>query len=167
MPCARISAAAPAASPAPSQPGGRSASGFAARFAAKKSPRSIASREILVLSPLPCWKHLSEEVRRQLVVEMIADIEAGRRSTAGTQGVRCWEPRRCAGSIRSIIPGSRRKSPAPLFHAVSKWVRLELWAGYAWFVAVFREASTKLRSGDRLARFPAGSFPPALPFVAG
>jgi len=38
---------------------------------------------------------------------------------------------------------------------------------YAWFVAAFREAAEKLRRGDRTACFPAGSFPPALPFVAG
>jgi hypothetical protein len=47
-----------------------------------------ATREILVLSPLPCWKHLSEEVRRQLVVEMIADVEAEaalRRQRSGSQ----------------------------------------------------------------------------------
>jgi hypothetical protein len=33
------------------------------------------------------------------------------------------------------------------------------------FVAAFREASERLRSGDRMARFPLGSFPPGLPFV--
>ena len=37
---------------------------------------------------------------------------------------------------------------------------------YAWFVACFREAAAKLRAGDRLVRFPEGSFPPGLPFVA-
>ena len=36
-----------------------------------------------------------------------------------------------------------------------------------WFVAAFRTASENLRGGDRTATFPAGSFPPALPFVAG
>ena len=35
-----------------------------------------ATPEVLVLSPLPCWRHVSEEVQRQLVVEMIADIES-------------------------------------------------------------------------------------------
>jgi len=35
-----------------------------------------------------------------------------------------------------------------------------------WFVSQFREASEKLRGGNRLARFPVGSFPPApQPFV--
>jgi hypothetical protein len=126
-----------------------------------------ATREILVLSPLPCWKHLNKEVRRQLVVGMIADIEAEaalHRQRSGSQVLG-------ASKVREQHPFDRparpKKSLAPLFHAVSKRVRQELWAAYAWFVAAFRDASAKLRSGDRLARFPAGSFPPALPFVAG
>jgi hypothetical protein len=129
--------------------------------------RLYARQEILVLSPLPCWRHLSDEVRRQLVVEMIADIEAEtvlRRRHSGCQVLG-------AAAVRGQHPFDRparpKKSPAPLFHAVSKRVRQELWVAYAWFVAAFRDASAKLRSGDRLARFPAGSFPPALPFVAG
>jgi hypothetical protein len=31
----------------------------------------------------------------------------------------------------------------------------------------YREAAEKLRAGNRDAGFPAGSFPPALPFVGG
>jgi hypothetical protein len=38
---------------------------------------------------------------------------------------------------------------------------------YSCFVAAFRDAAEKLRLGDRTASFPAGSFPPALPFAAG
>jgi len=53
-----------------------------------------------------------------------------------------------------------------LFHAASKSARQELYAAYGWFVAAFREAAEKLRAGDRTVSFPAGSFPPALPFVA-
>ncbi len=34
-------------------------------------------------------------------------------------------------------------------------------------VGAFREASERMRRGDRDAPFPLGSFPPALPFVAG
>ena len=41
-----------------------------------------------------------------------------------------------------------------------------IWA-WARFVACFRSAAEKLRVGDRAAPFPAGSFPPALPFVSG
>ena len=64
-------------------------------------------------------------------------------------------------------PRHLKKSPAPLFHAISQTVRRELYEGYAWFVAAFRQAAEKLKAGDRSAAFPIGSFPPALPFVGG
>ena len=55
----------------------------------------------------------------------------------------------------------------PTFQTPSKAVRRELYEGYAWFVAAYREASEKLRDGSRMVSFPIGSFPPPLPFVAG
>ena len=68
---------------------------------------------------------------------------------------------------REDRPAKSKKSPAPLFHAASQAVRRELYEMYGWFAAAFREASEKLRAGNRMVSFPAGSFPPALPFVAG
>jgi hypothetical protein len=56
---------------------------------------------------------------------------------------------------------------APLVHAATKAARKAFYDAYAWFVAAFRQAAEKLRQGDRNAAFPAGSFPPALPFVSG
>ncbi|MFL6291502.1 MAG: hypothetical protein ACJ759_11465, partial [Thermoanaerobaculia bacterium] len=62
-------------------------------------------------------------------------------------------------------PERLKKSPAPLFHAASKDARQGLKAAYGLFLAAFREAAERLKAGDRLARFPNGCFPPALPFV--
>ncbi|HEX3530643.1 MAG TPA: hypothetical protein VH988_26570 [Thermoanaerobaculia bacterium] len=64
-------------------------------------------------------------------------------------------------------PASIARSPAPLVHAATKVVRKAFYDAYAWFVSAFRQAAEKLRQGDRNASFPSGSFPPALPFVAG
>jgi hypothetical protein len=64
-------------------------------------------------------------------------------------------------------PASLARSPAPLVHAATKAIRKAFYDAYAWFVGVFREAAERLRQGDRNAPFPSGSFPPALPFVAG
>jgi hypothetical protein len=64
-------------------------------------------------------------------------------------------------------PKKIKKSPAPLFHAASKRVRDDLRAAYFAFFAAFREAAEQLRSGVLPVVFPAGSFPPALPFVGG
>jgi hypothetical protein len=46
-------------------------------------------------------------------------------------------------------------------------VRDELRAACFEFVAAFREAAEKLKAGLFPVVFPAGSFPPALPFVGG
>ena len=63
-------------------------------------------------------------------------------------------------------PVRSKKSPAPRFHTFRKTARQDLYDAYSWFVAAFRTASEKLRSGDLTASFPPGSFPPALPFVS-
>lgn len=127
----------------------------------------FATLETLTLSPLPCWKHLPEEKQRQLVAALIVEIERGagvRRQHTGSQVLGI-------SAVRGQHPFDRsqksKKSPAPLFHAGSKVVRRELYEAYRWFVGVFRDASEKLGAGDRTAKFPVGSFPPALPFVAG
>jgi hypothetical protein len=64
-------------------------------------------------------------------------------------------------------PKKLARSPAPLVHAATQAARKAFREAYSWFVAAFRDAAEKLRKGDRSAPFPAGCFPPALPFVAG
>lgn len=112
-----------------------------------------ATREILVLSPLPCWKHLSEEVRRQLIVEMIADVEAEealRRQRSGSQVLG-------ASAVRGQHPFDRparpKRSPAPLFHAVSKQVRQALGG----LRMVRRSVSPSV--GEAAIRKPVGAVP--------
>ncbi len=62
-------------------------------------------------------------------------------------------------------PNRTKKSPAPRFHAVRKWIRKELYQTYTLFVQAYREAAELLRMGNRNAVFPRGCFPPPLPFV--
>jgi hypothetical protein len=57
-------------------------------------------------------------------------------------------------------PARPKKSPAPLFHAFIRRVRRELYEAYHLFLAAFRDSADCLRSGDRTAKFPLGSFPP-------
>jgi hypothetical protein len=64
-------------------------------------------------------------------------------------------------------PSKTKKAPAPAVHAASLAVRRELRNAYFWFVATYRDAAEKLRAGERAPIFPAGCFPPALPFVGG
>ncbi|MGH7485582.1 MAG: hypothetical protein ACREMY_08265, partial [bacterium] len=64
-------------------------------------------------------------------------------------------------------PPPLERSPAPLCHAFSVAARKAFYEAYAWFVSLFRNAAEKLKSGDLNAPFPAGCFPPGLPFVPG
>jgi putative transposase len=130
-------------------------------------PLQYATLETLILSPLPCWKHLSPEQYRERVYSLIGDID--RETTAAR--ARTGHPPLGIGAILSqdphYRPGKLARSPAPFVHAASKAARLALYEAYGWFVAAYRQAAEKLRGGDRTACFPAGSFPPALPFVPG
>ncbi|HXO19096.1 MAG TPA: hypothetical protein VOA87_04130 [Thermoanaerobaculia bacterium] len=126
-----------------------------------------ATSYALKLERLPCWKHLSAEKYRELIQEMIDGIEAQSVAQRELSGF----PAKGAEVIRTQDPHERpaklKRSPAPLFHAASRRVRREFYEAYAHFVEAFREAAERLRTGDRQAAFPAGSFPPGLPWVGG
>jgi putative transposase len=138
---------------------------LARRRGEKFDPLKYATREVLELDPLPCWRHLTEEQRRPRVAALVEDIEseaAARRKRTGAKPL----------GVEAILaqnplqrPKKTKKSPAPAFHAASKTVRRELWNAYALFVSAYRDAAEKLRAGIRDVVFPRGSFPPALPFV--
>jgi hypothetical protein len=51
-----------------------------------------ATREILTLEPLPCWKHLSEEQRRQRVAGLVEEIESTAATQREAQGIRPLGP---------------------------------------------------------------------------
>jgi REP element-mobilizing transposase RayT len=139
---------------------------YAARQRGEDVPLDrFATREILELDPLPCWRGLLPEQYRQRIaglVDAIIETAAARRKESGREPAG-------AAAIRSQNPLSQpartKRSPAPLVHAASKRVREEIYRMYALFVAAFREAAEHLKAGDRSARFPEGSFPPGLPFV--
>jgi hypothetical protein len=126
-----------------------------------------ATPEIVTFSPLPCWKHLSPEAYRKCVADLAAEIEENAATARKGNGVQPLG----AAAILAQDPVSRlkrpKKSPAPLYHAASKAVRQLFYEGFALFVAAYRTASEKLRGGDPAPCFPAGCFPPALPFVGG
>jgi putative transposase len=130
-------------------------------------PLRFATEETVVLSPIPCWAHLPPNLYRARVAALVESIEeaaALRRSETGLSVV----------GVKAILamdpqhrPAELAKSSAPLLHAFSKAARKAFYEAYSWFVSLFRTAAETLKAGDRSAPFPAGSFPPGLPFVAG
>jgi REP element-mobilizing transposase RayT len=129
--------------------------------------RQFASPEAVTLEPLPAWAHLPQEKVTELIREMVERIEAqAAQRRAETRAVPLG-PAAIKAQHPHHRPSKLKKSPAPLFHAATRRIRRELYDAYRFFLAAFRDASERLRSGDRNARFPSGCFPPALPFVSG
>ena len=124
-----------------------------------------ATRESLDLLPIPCWDGLAPEVRRAkagaLVAEIVREekIRRGGKPPLGVERVLRQHPH--------DLPFKSKRSPAPQFHTSSREARKALRADYREFARAFRHAALQLRAGNRDAPFPAGSFPPALPFVCG
>jgi hypothetical protein len=140
---------------------------YAARRRGENFDRlAYATVEILKLDPLPCWSGLPDDLYRQRIASLLAQIEEKARAERERK---CREPLGRAAILSQDPHGKltrSKKSPAPRFHAFRKTIRKELYDAYSWFVAALRTASEKLRSGDLTASFPPGSFPPALPFVS-
>jgi hypothetical protein len=141
---------------------------YAARRHGKKpDPSRFTIEETLVLAPLPCWRHLSGEVYRERIFELVDQIERECSAERMRTGAKPLGPRAILAQHPHHRPEAVAKSPAPLVHAATQAARRAFQEAYAWFVAAFRAAAERLRQGDRSAAFPAGSFPPALPFVPG
>jgi REP element-mobilizing transposase RayT len=128
-------------------------------------PRKYASPEKVILSPLPCWRHLDPESYHSRIAELVREINSRARQEREKKNIRPLGPKAVLAQKPFDRPENPKKSPAPLFHAAKREVRKALWEAYGWFLAAFREAAERLRHGDRNARFPVGSFPPHLPFV--
>ena len=118
-----------------------------------------------MLDPLPCWRHLPVAEYRRRVKDLIREIEREARVERRATGTECLGAEAVMATDPHHRPEHLDRSPAPQFHARRKEVWKAMWEAYAWVVAVYREAAERLRNGDRLARFPEGTFPPSLPFV--
>jgi hypothetical protein len=141
-------------------------------FEARRKGQEFGTHEFATtypirLSPLPCWEHLSVEDHRARVAELVVEIERQGRLRASETG------REPLGVVRILrqnpldSPAKSKRSPAPSSHAATKAARLALANAYRAFLAAYRSAAERLRTGDRLVCFPEGSFPPPLPFVRG
>ncbi len=127
----------------------------------------FAAEEAVVLSPIPCWAHLSSDHYRSRVAALVDSIEEdaalrrrqSNRSVIGVEAILAKDPLHRPAQLAS--------SPVPLLHALTKAARKAFYEGFSWFVSLFRNAADKLKAGDRNAQFPGGSFPPGLPFVPG
>ena len=141
---------------------------YAAKIQGEKLSREeFVFAESVVLSPIPCWAHLPAERYRERMKALVEEAEGEAARARQQSGARVLGVKAILALDPQTRPDSVACSPAPLVHAATKLARKMFYKIYAEFVSAFRTAAEALRQGRRDAPFPAGSFPPALPFVAG
>lgn len=118
-----------------------------------------ATEEELVLSPLPCWADRTPEEYRQRVAGLVEEIEAEARAEREARGIEPLGVEPILKQRPHARPNQAKRSPAPLFHVVAKEARETFWLMYSTFVAAFRDAAEKLKTGDLSVRFPGGLVP--------
>src|SRR5690606_7644627 len=125
------------------------------------SKAEILRKTGLELAPLPCWKDLPEEERRQKTLAMILEIEAEARTKREENGKQPLG----AEKIRKQNPFSTPINPvkpsrAPHFHAEGATFILYRHA-YRNCVAAFRQAA-ELQKQGKPAKFPVSTCQHAL-----
>ena len=123
------------------------------------------STETVHLSPLPFLEGRSPDEQRAFMIDAVRQIE---QETANNHRKRGTQPIGTR-AVRRQNPHNKPKefepSPAPIIHAAT---REEFWTmRYAREikVAAYRAAAERLKKGETGVGFPAGCFPPPLPYV--
>lgn len=122
-------------------------------------PAEVRTEYRIELAPLPSWGHLTVAERQSRARELIAAIETDARERhprpLGVSALCAQDP--------FERPSVIKRSPPPRIHTFSAETRATFDAAYLAFRAEYVEARAMLRAG-RLARLPAGCFPPVTPF---
>ena len=142
---------------------------FAARQRGEEYGRlDFAERETVTLSPLPCWENLpADEQRRRVARRSPTRSSPKPLPIARRPGLSRWVPQPFGSRIPTTNHSTRRSRRRHSSTLRARGVRDDLRADYYAFLAAFREAADRLKAGIFPVIFPAGSFPPALPFVPG
>jgi hypothetical protein len=147
----------------------RTAEHRAAKRRRSLDPSPFVNNELLQLTPLPCWRHLSAETYAARVCELVGQIEKETERWILESGRVPLGRERLLRQHPNLQPRRIEKRPAPLVHAASRAVRLAFRRGFREFVVAFRHASATLRLGRDPTRalllFPLGSFPARPAFV--
>lgn len=141
---------------------------YAARQLRRESevdPEKYATEYELKFSPLPCWAHHEPAEVCGLVAGLVKEIE----EEGGADRQRTKKKVLGVKKIRNMDPHYRpetiEKSPKPRFHTKTRKAFKRLLDAYREVLQAHREASERLRNGDRYVNFPEGTFAPAWPFV--
>ena len=127
----------------------------------------FAEEEFLELSPIPAWDALAPEARREAARSLVKEVECEARKASEVSGRSPLGVRRILAQDPHGRPQGMQRSPAPRFHAQAWRVRKGLELAYHEFRLRFRQAAEDLKRGRPGVEFPAGCFPPPLPFARG
>ena len=114
------------------------------------------------LAPLPCWIVLSVQERRKAAAQLLA--AANEMAVEMREGKPALGPDVVCAQNPFSVPQVVNRSPRPLCHTSTKETFVAFRQAYRDFIAAYREASERFRSGDRHVEFPQGAFRPRMPF---
>ena len=131
----------------------------------KVDESDFTSEETLHLSPIPALAELSASDYRDRIRELIHEIEDEARAENRSRKRTPLGAKRIEAVHPHTRPEHLDRSPAPRFHARSKELRQAMREAFSAFLALYREAAEKLKSGKINAQFPDNCFPSRLPFT--
>lgn len=137
----------------------------ARRWGKRADPEEYCEVEEVILSPIPCWAYLPWIEIHNRIRSLIATVESEARARHRVLGTRPAGRWAIFAHRPSDRPKSLKRTPKPWFHARSAEGRRKMREAYRLFVEAFRGAARDLARGCHEPSFPAGSFPPGLPFV--
>ncbi len=119
----------------------------------------------LHLEPVPSQRHLSSRQYRDLIVDMVREIERETLLQHQEKGTVPLGVEAILSRDPHYRPESPPSSPRPWFHALSCRARESLREALVWIHVAYREAADRLKAGELDVDFPEGTFPPSRPFV--
>ena len=139
-------------------------------WAARQRGGHVAEEEFtqkleVKLSALPCWAHLSYAEYRQRMIDLVDKIEIETKARHQADGTRPAGPSRVLRGSPHRRPEELARKPRPRFHAHRKKMHLILRDALNQFLYAYRRAADRVRNGEWPVEFPAGCFPPRLPFT--
>jgi len=138
---------------------------YARRAGKVLKPQDFLFEEWVRLTPIPCFEELSRAERMEQVQELLREIDRLRRQRRQETGRAPLGKKRILHQVPDYRPKKVKRSPAPAFHAVARGHYEKQRERYWAFLDDYRDAAEKLRAGVIGVVFPAGCFPPRLPYV--
>ena len=132
----------------------------------KVRPVDFEDEVELKISQLPCWAHLSPEAYLARIQDLVDEVIEETKTRHEKDGTRPLGRRKVLRFHPHHLPSRAKFSRLPIVRASSRKVRKKYQDAYRIFLSAYRQASAKLLAGVENVSFPAGCFPPGLPFVA-